>query len=114
MAKVNGNRRAAWELNVGEKHIREWRKQWQSRGPKVQWPHLKKELCDWIKNQRENGCFLSTVLIRIKMKQMEAEESQYILDLDHSGATDFLKEIILPWELVQLLGREENFIFKVC
>lgn len=82
LAKVNGNRCTARELNVDEKRIREWRKQEevllkmpklkraQRRGPKAQWPDLEKELCEWIENQRKNGRSLSTVLIRIKANQM--------------------------------------------
>ena len=49
-------------------------KQTQSHSPKAQWPYLEKELFDRIENNRENGCFLSTVLIRIKVKQMAAEK----------------------------------------
>lgn len=88
LAKVNGNRGAARELNVDEKRIREWRKQEsvlkemprekraQRRGPEAHWPDLENELCSWIENQRKNGRSLSTVLIRIKAKQM-ADEKGY-------------------------------------
>ena len=67
----------------------------QNHGPKAQWPYLEKKLCDWTENQRENGCSLSTILIRIKGSRWQQKNVWTILEMDHPGATDFLKEIIL-------------------
>ncbi|XP_054709435.1 uncharacterized protein LOC129219140 [Uloborus diversus] len=84
--EVNGNRQTARELNVDEKRIREWRKQKdvlmqtprekraQRRGPAAKWKDLESELFQWIGDERKNGRSLSTVLIRIKAKQMAKEK----------------------------------------
>lgn len=85
LAKKIGNRAAAREVCVDEKRIREWRnqetllqkmpktKRAQRRGPRAHWEELEKKLCAWITDQRANGRSVSSVLIRIKAKQIAKE-----------------------------------------
>lgn len=86
LAKINSNHSTVRQLNVVNKIIRKWQKQEpelqempkekqvQHRGAEVHWPGLEKQSYAWIENQWKNRHSLTTVLIRIKAKQIANEK----------------------------------------
>ena len=84
LAKANGNRKAAKELNVDESMIRRWHKQEdelrQAKKSKKsfggyipRWPELEDHLKHWVLEMQSVGRSISTVSIRLKAKALVQE-----------------------------------------
>nr|XP_034324853.1 uncharacterized protein LOC105347926 isoform X2 [Crassostrea gigas] len=82
--KNGGNMAAERKFGVGEKVIRDWRKQKKAlqqtrkskkafRGLAAQWPDLEDKLEEYVKEQRAASRDLSTLKIRLKAKEMAKE-----------------------------------------
>ena len=82
LAKANGNRKSAAELNVDESMIRRWRKQEEElrqakksrksfRGNTPRWPELEDK--HWVLEMRSVGRSISTVSTRLKAKALAKE-----------------------------------------
>ena len=83
-AEEKGNRAAAREFEVDESMIRDWRKkkpqiikfsrrQRTCRGGKTKFPHLERTLKEWVISQRESSRAVTTVMIRLKAKELATQ-----------------------------------------
>lgn len=79
LAVEEGKQPAACNLGINELMMRQWRYQCEKlsqckkmtkafRGNHNRWPELENFLENWINTQREGGCGVSTVQIRLKAK----------------------------------------------
>ena len=102
LAKANGNRKAAKELNVDESMIRRWRKQEDVlrqtkktckslRGNTPRWPELEDNLKHWVLEMQSVGRSISTVSIRLKAKALAKEMGITNFSGAQSWCTRFMK-----------------------
>ena len=85
-AETHGNRKASREFNVPETNVRDWRKQKVQkdmnktkkarRGRQARYPELKKELYDWIVDQRSSGYIITSLHIRLRAQKI-CEDSTF-------------------------------------
>eukprot|EP00105_Crassostrea_gigas_P032465 XP_011455481.2 PREDICTED: uncharacterized protein LOC105347926 isoform X1 [Crassostrea gigas] len=106
--KNGGNRAAERKFGVGEKAIRDWRKQKKAlqqtrkskkafRGLAAQWPDLEDKLEEYVKEQRAASRDLSAIKIRLKAKEMAKEMQIHNFEGNASWCFRFLrrKNIVL-------------------
>ena len=103
LAKANGNRKAATELNVDESMIKRWRKQEHKlrhttksrksfRGNTPRWPDLEDNLKHWVLEMRSVGRSISTVSIRLKAKALAKDMGITNFTGAQSWRTRFMKQ----------------------
>lgn len=102
LAKENGNRKAAAELNIDESIIRRWRKQEDKlrqakkscksfRGNAPRWPKLEDDLKHWVLEMRSLGRSISTVSMRLKANTLAKEMGIMNFIGTQSWCTRFMK-----------------------